>query len=328
MSPQMAAGMWNSAKFVVDDLISNGREAKAEIVVDGNSVDAAVTKYNPSHVFIEGYWVTPSKMAELMSLPRHQGRTWIVRVHSEIPFLAGEGIAMGWNEEYWRLGVILAPNAPRAVQQFSWQLLNLSPAVSNPSSLLKYLPNCYPVNSFLPIQPAQDSPILKVACFGAFRILKNHLNQAFVAARFAQSLGKTLEFHFNGRVDGTGKPVIKNVKNLFDSTGITWVQHEWEDRDTFLQSLSNMDLLLQVSMSETFNIVAADATLVGIPILTSSEVPWVYPLTADPQTVDDCLAKLRVIWANRNFFITKNRLGLTRYANRSQSIWLNYLPVA
>ena len=91
--------------------------------------------------------------------------------------------------------------------------------------------------------------------------------------------------------------------------------------------MADIDLLLQVSISETFNIVAADAVLVGKPILVSNEVPWAYPLTPDPQSVDDCLKALQPIWDSKSFFITKNRLGLTRYAKESARRWLAYLPV-
>lgn len=323
-SHQIASGMYNSAKFVVDDLNANGREAEVAIIHDANAIDGAVLGYNASHIFIEGLWVPPAKFQELMALPRHAGRIWHVRIHSEIPFLASEGIAMGWIAEYLALGVHVVPNAPRAHNQINWQAQNLvAPAIGD----VLYLPNCYPYADFEPIVPYVESPTIHIACFGAFRPMKNHLNQAFLALQIAEKLGKTLVFHVNSRVDAGGGGPSKNVLELFASVGATIVEHGWEDRETFLASMASIDLLLQVSMSETFNIVAADAVLVGKPILVSNEIPWVYPLTGDPQSVEDCLKRLDFIWGNKSFFITRNRVRLTRYAQESTRRWLDYIPV-
>ncbi len=323
-SYQAATGMWNSAKFVVNALVEAGREAEVVMVEDANQIDAEVVAYNPTHIFIEGLWVTPAKFTELKALTRHAGRQWFIRIHSEIPFLATEGIAMGWIEQYLQQGVYVAPNAPRAHQQISWYAAS---AGLDQELLVPYLPNIYPT-TFDAIEGLDTSTktVLDVGCFGAFRPLKNHLQQVFVAARFAESLGLPLRFHTNERYDQGGSPVAKNVDEALSAIGAEHVLHQWEDRETFLQSLRDVDLLLQVSMSETFNIVAADATLVGRPILVSSEVPWAYPVFGDPQNVDDCLEKLQLIYRSKEFFINKNRIGLRRYSETSLRRWLNYLP--
>ena len=79
-------------------------------------------------------------------------------------------------------------------------------------------------------------------------------------------------------------------------------------------------------MSETFNIVAADATYVGRPVLASSEISWAHPLYADPQNVDKSLQALRMIWTNKPYFINSNRRGLLRFTEASKQQWLNYIP--
>ena len=328
-SPQIATGMWNSAKFVVDDLRAAGQEADIGVLVDGNSIDRAVVSYDPTHVFIEGLWVTPAKMRELMALGHHSGRKWIVRIHSDIPFLATEGIAEEWIAEYLHDGVIVAPNDAHAFDQLKWQFENLaSPPAGTLEELLVYLPNCYPTADFMPIKTYVDSPEIHIACFGAFRPLKNHLNQAYAALKFAEKLGKKLVFHVNNRLDSGGQPVAKNIEGLFNSLDPTVAQlviHGWEDRETFIASLRQCDLLMQVSMSETFNIVAADALLAGIPVLLSKEIVWAFPLTADPQDVTDIVKKLELTWRARNFTIQKNRTNVTRYAQTSKRLWLDYL---
>lgn len=324
-SYQIATGMYNSAKFVVDELNAGNRKAEFALVVDNNDIDRAVSAYKPTHVFIEGLWVIPSKFKELMAIPRHKDVKWVVRIHSEIPFISSEGVAMEWIAEYLRLGVIVAPNAPRAHEQLKW-LAKAIVGEEKAEELVTYLPNCYPVDfSSYPTAPREESEYLDVACFGAFRPLKNHLQQAFVALRFADDKGKKLRFHVNSRKDHAGDQPFRNVQSLLEAVGAELVIHEWENRETFLESLNNVDLLMQVSISETFNIVAADAVLVGTPILVSKEISWAYPTYGDPQSVADCLKKLHVIMNNKSFFINGNRAGLNIYASASRRRWMSYL---
>lgn len=324
-SYQIATGMYNSAKFVQDELTAAGREAAVGLAIDANDIDRLVTAYDATDVFIEGLWVTPDKFTELFRFPRHAARRWHVRIHSEIPFIATEGIAFDWIAQYLNQGVLVAPNAPRAQEQILW----LATKMGKQDNVV-YLPNCYPVDfSDFPIENLDTSAktTLDVACFGAYRPLKNHLQQAFIALRYAESVGKTLRFHVNQRLDSGGGPAARNVAALLSAAGAELITHDWEDRDTFLASLAAVDVSLQVSMSETFNIVAADTTLVGRPMLVSKEISWAYPTYADPQSVDDSLRKLSLVMGNKSFFIQANRAGLGIYASASRRRWLAYLEV-
>ena len=323
----LATGMYNSAKFVVDVLKANGREAGIGILVDANSIDAACMAYNPNFVIIEGLWVTPAKLAELMSLVRHAERTWVVRIHSEIPFLASEGVAMGWIGEYMKLGVIVAPNGVRATEQIKYEGARSVP----PNNQAIYLPNCYPVEDFMPVASVSTTTAINIGCFGAFRPLKNQLQQAFAALKFAEWLGRSLRFHINSRVDAGGQGSLNNVLDLFshlDSTTAEIIHHEWEDRETFIQTLRGIDMSMQVSMSETFNIVAADAVLAGISVVASDELPWYHSTNIDPQSVSSIVEMMKMIWLNRSFFITKNRIGLQRYNTDANQRWLNFVSAA
>jgi hypothetical protein len=75
-------------------LVANGVDSTIIEVIDNNGIDREVTKYKPTHVIIEALWVIPSKFEILTKL--HPNVKWIIRLHSEIPFLANEGIAMEW----------------------------------------------------------------------------------------------------------------------------------------------------------------------------------------------------------------------------------------
>jgi hypothetical protein len=90
---QVSNGLRTSALFVVEMLARYGFDVWLAEAVDGNSIDALVAQYRPDRVVIEAIWVTPEKMAELKRL--WPGVAWTVRVHSELPFLSGEGMAIG-----------------------------------------------------------------------------------------------------------------------------------------------------------------------------------------------------------------------------------------
>lgn len=325
-SYQIATGMYNSAKFVVDELVAAGRDARVVLVIDANDIDREVTNYQPTHVFVEGLWVVPSKFTELMAIKRHANVKWHVRLHSEIPFIATEGIAFEWISQYLRDGVYVSPNAPRSHEQIKWLAKRM---IGDQQAELQvpFLPNCYPVDfSEFPLQNLNlQKDTLDIACFGAYRPMKNHLQQAFIALRYAENQGKQLRFHVNARMDAGGGGPAKNVQHLLASAGAELVSHGWEDRETFLRSIGEIDLLMQLSMSETFNIVSADVTLVGRPMIVSKEISWAYPTYGDPNSVDDCLRKIDLIMKNKTFFINGNRAGLNIYANAARRRWLNYV---
>ena len=88
----LSTGLYNSASFMNDMLNENGVQSKLVVVPDNNSIDREVTLYRPSHVIIEALWVVPQKFAILQKL--HPEVKWIIRLHSEMPFMAGEGNAM------------------------------------------------------------------------------------------------------------------------------------------------------------------------------------------------------------------------------------------
>lgn len=313
-SPQIATGMYNSSKFVVDELLAVGIEAKLEIVVDNNDINRVVHEYEPTDVFIEGLWVVPEKFDVLK--PLHPKVRWHARIHSEIPFLATEGNAMAWIAGYLKRGVYVAPNAPRAHHQ----LMFLAKQLGVSRELIEYLPNCYPTD-FQPVNLKEESDTLDVACFGAYRPMKNHLQQAMIALKYAHFLNKKLRFHVNAREDQGGQSPAKNVRALMEAVGAELVIHGWEDRDTFLQSLRDVHVLMQLSMSETFNIVAADATLVGTPVLASPEISWIYPVYGDPHSVDASLYALDKIMEDPEFFVHGNRTGLKLAAQDAAQRW-------
>ena len=323
----LSTGLFNSASFVNDMLTDLGITSNLVVVTDNNDIDREVTKYKPTHVIIEALWVVPTKFAILQKL--HPNVTWIIRVHSEMPFMAGEGMAMDWLGEYSKCNnVVVAMNAPRMLKEIKFYLQHMNGwdnATAN--NRVIYLPNFYPQEYKSKQFVKKDT--IDISCFGAIRPLKDHLVQAFAALEFADKIGKKLNFHINaGRIEMQGGPMVNNLKGLFQhmyDKGHRLINHEWTPRDGFLELCGTMDIGMQVSFSETFNIVAADLLSQGVPVVGSTEIPWLAGwYCADPTNSSDMVDKLSLTYKLPTLNIMLNQHRLTKYTTKTAHIWADY----
>ena len=202
----VTSGLYNSAQFVVNFLQNYGVEVKLVSVLDGNSVDREVTKFNPDIIVLEALWVTPSK---LINIKRHSKRRWVIRIHSKAPFLANEGVATTWIRDYTRINssrIFIAPNTEELTNQFK--------AVF-PKGRFITLSNLYQLGK-IKFDSKEKSNTVDVGCFGAIRPMKNQYQQAIAAIDFANRRNLKLRFHINGtRVEQNGLNVLKNIRLLF-----------------------------------------------------------------------------------------------------------------
>ncbi len=308
-------GLLNSAEFVSGMLGSIGVDSKVVVVNDNNDIDREVTKMEGGHtspnppappfskgglegiskegprsiVIIEALWVVPEKFDILKQL--HPNVEWIVRIHSKSSFLASEGIAMDWINRYFDKGVRVAFNNIDTRELFA----------STFSRDFLYLPNAYPVSDEEYYHKITDSHVVNIGCFGALRLLKNHLQQAMSAIIFADRIGKKLLFHLNeDDTEDAENPVYKNLESLFDRGKHALVTHRWSPHDEFIEVVRQMDLGLQVSFSESYNIVAADFASNGVPIIVSRDIEWMPSwYQADPN-VESIVDRLMFAWSNRH----------------------------
>lgn len=334
--PGLSSGLLNSAKFVKDMLLANGVEAKLVQVIDNNSIDREVTLYKPTHVIIEALWVVPEKFDILTKLHPHV--RWIVRNHSETSFVANEGIAVKWLLEYiGKKHVRIANNSIRAQKEFEFLAHSSYPNLSNSEVARKvvYLPNYYPLarhahSTHKKLEYHGARRIFDIGCFGAIRPLKNQLAQAVAALEFADHMNFYLRFHINGtRIEGKGDPILKNLRELFFKVGqnAELVEHPWMPHEDFLQLIDQMDMGLQVSYSETFNIVGADFVARGVPLVGSSEIPWLPSLfCADPNSVIDMVRKMKVayLYSRIPLLMDLSHHFLKKYVRDTEDIWLDY----
>lgn len=316
-SAGLSTGLLNSANFVHQMLLNNGVESNLVVVNDNNDIDREVTKFRPTHVIIEALWVVPEKFTILRKL--HPNVQWIVRLHSELSFLSNEGMAIDWLLKYACLpNVSIGVNSQRLIRDLS-ELLG-----KDKKNKLLYMPNFYPAHNFKSPRTKSKAGVVSIGCFGAIRPLKNQLAQAVAAIEFADKHGLTLNFHINSvRVEMKGQQTLSNLLALFENSPHKLVLHGWLDHDDFLRLVRRMDICMQVSFSETFNIVSADATAMGVPVVVSKEVQWAKTGFAEPTSVEDMAATLDAVWHFRRTNVFFNQVGLSSYSRKSRKAWLD-----
>lgn len=336
---KLANGLNISALQVVGMLNSVGIAAGQVHVVDNNDIDREVTAFKPTHVFIEAFWVVPEKFDILKKL--HPGVTWIVRNHSKMDFLAAEGGAIGWGLDYIKKGVTLACNSEEATRDFKALAVSVG---ADPAKVI-CLPNFYnlPTRSTMSasrlwsarmnrsweFNPVFRKPLLSVGCFGAIRPLKNTLDQAVGAILAADVLRVPLAFVINGnRIEGGANSMHNAVKTLFaHHPKHQLVELGWMEHDKFLDAVSSVDMVSQVSSSETFNIVAADAVHQKVPVVGSAELPWLgKEFCANPGDVTDIRDKIVKVahYMSTGAIQDEQYLTLQDYVQASQRAWILY----
>ena len=314
-------GLLNSCRFLCNALNDMGVEARTVEVKDNNKIDAVVTAFKPTHVFIEALWVVPEKFPVLIKL--HPKVKWYVRLHSNVPFIANEGVAIDWIKRYLELQwnyptFALSCNDKRMVNDVGRTLgTSLYPV---------YAPNIYQPKCEAPftVVKSDNNPFIDIGCFGAIRPLKNQLIQAMAAICLADKLGKVLRFHVNvARIEAHGLNVYKNLKALFAGSRHQLVTHGWLDHIDFLKLVAFMDLGMQVSFSETFDIVAADFVYCNVPVVGSPEVMWLDDdYKANATNMNDIVDVLEDAWKGKKRNRQRaNQRGLEHWNHEAREDW-------
>ena len=324
----LSTGLFNSATFVNDMLNDIGIESSIEVAIDNNCIDKLITKYKPTHVVIEALWVVPSKFTVLCRL--HPNVKFIIRIHSEMPFLANEGIALDWLGDYANYeNIIIGVNAPRALNEIKFYLgYKMKWNEETKNNRVVYLPNYYPQN-YIDKEYNIDSEYINIGCFGAVRPMKNHLMQAIAAIKFADYIDKKLKFHINsGRIEQKGDSVVRNLEALFSQLaehGHLLISEEWTTHEDFLKVCGKMDIGMQVSFSETFNIVGADIISQGVPLVGSKEIPWIDDYySASANETEEIFNALIKTHNTPEINVINNTNLLSIYTNNSSKIWEKY----
>lgn len=307
-------GLLNSAKMLANSLNDAGIEAAVSAVDDANGIDRVVHLNKPTHAVIHALWVTPAKMEELCR--KHPRVSWNIRIHSKPPFLAMEGIASDWIADYAKLQAKvknLWMSANSCDTDDLMENVFKCKSLMLPNTYTKPYPNAASGSPSYPSLPV-DKKIVRIACFGAIRPLKNHYAQGAAAIMYGNKCNVAVEFHVNkGREEQGGDRVTKNLRAMFAASGgHTLVEHQWYPQDVLVYDiLPLMDVGMQVSLTETFNIVAADMVSAGVPTIGSPDIYWMSPLFhADPNDLNNMVRAIGRARAFGRVGVWLNRMGL------------------
>lgn len=302
-----------SAKMIVDMLQHQGHPAGLAEAKNENFVQGLVDEFKATTVVIEAIWITPAKMHDLQE--KNKGVRWVVRINSEVPFLAAEGNSIDWIHHYLRLGVTVAFNSESALRDF--QVF----AKVEPGKMV-WLPNYYPPQKVLP--PGGHSTHIKIGCFGAIRQLKNQLLQAFAAVKYGALQGRPISFYMNqGKVEPGNEGIIPAVRSVLALTGNELILNPWLGHEDFIKLIRSMDIGMQVSFTESFSMVSADFVSVGVPLIGSKAVRWLPPISqVDAGATDSIVDGLIRTGTN---MIAQNHQSLARYTATSISVWNEFL---
>jgi hypothetical protein len=326
-----AYGLYNSCDFVARKLRELNIESEVVEVLDNNSIDREVARFKPTDVFIEALWVVPEKFKILSKL--HPTVEWHIRLHSKSPFIATEAIAFEWMTEYMKLreqGIKI--NLSANSEEFYKNLKHMFD-----DRWISYSPNLYYPKENL--TPTIDIPYYRtnknefhIGIFGALRPLKNHLQQVLWAIQFGEVINRPIVVHINvsehenqtGQ-NGSVMSVLKNIRNIFNNSNINarLVEHPWYQHVDFLNIISQMDLGMQVSYSETFNITAADFVHMNVPIVASDEIKFINPLCRiDLNSSDDAMKAMNIATKFARLGSNKlNKMGLNRSNDKAIEQW-------
>lgn len=307
------SGLRNSAKFVVD-AINDFKDIQATIdfCKDGNDIDSKLTLHKPDICVIEAIWTSPIKLKEIIGLYPHI--KFITRVHSKTPFLSMEGNAIEWLKEYERISIISFNHLQTSIDFNNFGLKNI------------YLPNIYPHFEYVECEGVKRKHLYKIGCFGSIRPFKNQLNQAVAAILFAESRKGVVHFYINAtRIEQRGESVLKNLRALFENTRHKLIECEWLDHDQFLKLIKQMDACMQISLTESFNIVTADCISQHIPIIVSDQIEWLSCPKAEANNASDISAKLAYAIDNKKEVVEDNLRDLAIYNHNAKSIWFKFL---
>lgn len=265
-------GLGVSALNTAKVLQQNGIAADVWPILGAKDLAARlhVTKPQPSHVVIGAPWIPTLDLQAYLVFKFPMIRFSVV-CHSNVGFLQNDPTAIkNFREdldlEQGSLNFNAGGNSKRLC---AW----VNSSYARPCI---WLPNLYYLDAD---SPAYRRPWsggkLKIASFGAVRPLKNHLSAAAAVLEIANDLHTEVEFHISvGRIEG-GSTVVRSIDAMLGGVpGITLIKDEWYRWPQFRYLVRSMNLLMQPSYTETFNMVTADGASEGIPSVVSDAIEW------------------------------------------------------
>jgi hypothetical protein len=227
---------------------------------------------NPAttHVVISAAWLPVLDLGKLVI--RYPGVEFAVNIHSNVGFLQADsnGVQLLGSYIHLQKELLNFRVSGNSTKFVDWLIAAYS---THPL----YLPNLYNLDSTVPVsRPLYNGGTLRIGAFGACRPLKNFLTAAAAAISIGKQLRVPVEFWMNGgRPDGGGS-IERAIRELIrQQAGVSLRILNWSAWPEFLELIGTLHLMIQVSYTESFNMVTADGISKGVPSVVSSAIDWV-----------------------------------------------------
>ena len=190
-----------------------------------------------------------------------------------------------------------------------------------------YLPNIFEKPLAKSRKEAEDT--LHIGIFGAVRLLKNHLTQVVAAIRFAEEKRKILNLHVNELTSDAGSTILGNIKELFKRCPKhKLIVEPYRSGMEYDNLIRYMDIGMQLSFTESFNIVAANFVCNGVPIVVGETIDWMpKSMKVSYNNVEDIVGRLNYAYTNRNNPVLQfeQYQSLMRYNEKAKNSWDQFI---
>lgn len=274
-----------------------------------------------THIVISAPFLAAEDMQDIAIL--NPSLDFAVVSHSNIGFLSADPGAFKLIREYMNVeaqvpNFHLAGNSPRlgkwveaAYHMPCWTLPNLY-------YLDKTTTKCH--------RPRFSGDMLRVGCFGAQRVLKNILSAGAAALQIASALRVDLEFWISGgRVEGPQNTRASLDQMYCGLRHAKVVENNWEAWSQFRQTVRHMDLMIQVSYTESFNVVTADGVAGGVPSVVSSAIEWAPDSWKAEADDPNDIARVGEALLTSRTAPEDGLNALTNHNEKGFAEWINYL---
>lgn len=273
-----------------------------------------------THVAIQALWVSVKDLETLLTTFPNIKFTCVC--HSNIGFLSTEPAAIkllrdykAIHEKYWNFAI--AGNSEKFIEAWT-RMYDVS---------VKYIPNLYNLGKRKSYKFTPENEAIKIGCFGAIRPLKNFVSAIAACIDMSVRLNREVTIFINsGREEGgsvTSRAIDELVAGL---TRVKLVKTLWSDHSSFKKIVGEMDLLIQPSFSESFNMVTADGVSQSVPSVVSDAITWTPKAwIAKADNVSDIAFIGIELLKNRSEQIELGRLHLLEYVRNGISHWERWL---
>lgn len=233
-------------------------------------IDRANMKNPVTHIVIAAPWIPTPTLHQIVH--SNLDIKFAVNCHSNVGFLQADTNGVKLLREYIDLqkGSLNFHVAGNSKKFCLWLRQAFATACD-------YLPNMYYLDDTVDAnKPLWNGGVLRIGAFGATRPQKNIASMAGAALAISKELKCDVEFYVSGgRTEGGGNTILNAVRAmLVNEPGITLKELNWASWPQFRSLIRTMHLLLQVSYTESFNMVTADGVAEGVPSVVSDAIDW------------------------------------------------------